>query len=153
MSTGLFDQKVMMLDIEANNSDEALTILAKRLVETGYVKESYVQAILDREAEFSTGLPGFGRGVAIPHAEPNHVNSSVMAVGILKKPVQFRMMGNHDEPIAVEVMFMLALKESHSHMSVLQSLMDLIQNEALLTQIKESASQQVLFDLISANIA
>jgi len=153
MSTALFDQSVLMLDIDAKDADEALTILAKRLVEKGYAKESYVQAILDREAEFSTGLPGFGRGIAIPHADPHHVNSSVMAVGILRNPVNFKMMGNHDELIPVEVMFMLALKESHSHMSVLQSLMDVIQNEALLTQIKESADAETLYALMSANIA
>jgi DNA repair exonuclease SbcCD nuclease subunit len=65
----------------------------------------------------------------------------------------YLMMGNHDEKIAVEVMFMLALKESHSHMSVLQSLMDVIQNESLLTQIKEAATPGELYDLVSAHIA
>lgn len=153
MSNALLDRNVMMLDIVAKDRDEALTILASKIVSEGYAKESYVQAILDREAEFSTGLPGFGRGVAIPHADPHHVNQSVMAVGILRHPVQFCMMGNHDELIDVEVMFMLALKESHSHMSVLQNLMDLIQNEALLTQIKEASSVEALYGLMSAQIA
>jgi len=152
MST-LFDPKVILLNIEANTADEALTLLAKKLLAEGYVKDSFIQAILDREAEFSTGLPGFGRGVAIPHADPQHVNTSVLAVATLKHPVDFRMMGNHDEKIAVEVMFMLALKESHSHMSVLQSLMDVIQNESLLTQIKEAATPSELYALVSAHIA
>ncbi len=151
--SALFDPKVILLNIEANNADEALILLAKKLLSEGYVKESFIQAILDREAEFSTGLPGFGRGVAIPHADPQHVNASVLAVATLKHPVEFRMMGNHDEKIAVEVMFMLALKESHSHMSVLQSLMDVIQNESLLTQIKEAATPGALYDLVSAHIA
>lgn len=152
MST-LFDPKVILLNVEAKNADEALVILARKLESEGYVKETFAQAILDREAEFSTGLPGFGRGVAIPHADPHHVNASVLAVATLKDPVQFRMMGNHDELIEVEVMFMLALKESHSHMSVLQSLMDVIQNESLLTQIKEAATPEALYALMSANIA
>jgi len=38
-------------------------------------------------------------------------------------------------------------------MSVLQSLMDVIQNEALLTQIKEAATPEALYQLMSANIA
>lgn len=153
MSTNLFDPKVILLGLSANDQNDALTQLATKLNMEGYVKESFVQAILDREAEFSTGLPGFGRGVAIPHADPQHVNKSVLAVATLTKPVQFRMMGNHDERIEVEVLFMLALKESHSHMSVLQSLMDVIQNETLLTQIKEAATPDALYTLLSAHIA
>jgi PTS system galactitol-specific IIA component len=151
--SNLFDPKVILLNVEAKNADEALVLLAKKLESEGYVKDTFAQAILDREAEFSTGLPGFGRGVAIPHADPHHVNASVLGVATLKNPVQFRMMGNHDELIEVEVMFMLALKESHSHMSVLQSLMDVIQNESLLTQIKEAATPEALYALMSANIA
>lgn len=153
MSNALLDRKVMMLNIEAKTREEALTILASKIVSEGYAKDSYIQAILDREVEFSTGLPGFGRGVAIPHADPHHVNQSVIAVGVLKQPVQFCMMGNHDELIDVEVMFMLALKESHSHMSVLQNLMDLIQNEALLAQIKEAPTEEALYQLMSEQIA
>lgn len=153
MSSALLDRKVMMLNIEAKNREEALTILASKIVSEGYAKDSYIQAILDREVEFSTGLPGFGRGVAIPHADPHHVNQSVIAVGVLKHPIKFCMMGNHDELIDVEVMFMLALKESHSHMSVLQNLMDLIQNEALLTQIKEAPTEEALYQLMSELIA
>ncbi|KAF0224155.1 MAG: PTS system galactitol-specific IIA component [Erysipelotrichaceae bacterium] len=153
MSASLFNSSVILLNIEAQNADEALVILAKKLHAEGYVKDTFIQAILDREAEFSTGLPGFGRGVAIPHADPCFVNTSVLAVATLKNPVQFRMMGNHDELIDVEVMFMLALKESHSHMSVLQSLMDVIQNESLLTQIKEAATPEALYALMSAHIA
>lgn len=153
MSNPLFNRKLMILDIDASSAEEALAFMSKRLIEEGIVKESFTQAILDREAEFSTGLPGFGRGVAIPHADPEHVNVSALAVGILRHPVHFRMMGNHDELIDAEVLFMLALKESHSHMSVLQSLMDVIQNEALLTQIKEAHTQESLYELMSANIA
>ncbi|HAM62456.1 MAG: hypothetical protein A2Y20_03775 [Firmicutes bacterium GWF2_51_9] len=151
--TSLFNPKLMVLDLEANTVTEVLTRLSDRLIAEGYVKESFTRAILERETEFSTGLPGLGRGVAIPHADPEHVNASVIAVGILRHPVQFKMMGNHDETIDVEVVFMLALKESHSHMSVLQSLMDVIQNESLLKQIKEAATQDTLLQLMSANIA
>lgn len=153
MSTGLLDLRAMMIDLSADDRTDALTQMAHKLEALGFVKDSFAQAILDREAEFSTGLPGNGKGVAIPHADPHHVNQSVIAVATMKHPVQFRMMGNHDELIGAEVIFMLALKESHSHMSVLQSLMDVIQNEALLVQLKEAATPEALYDLLRAHIA
>jgi len=153
MSHSLLNSKVILINIEANSQDEALIILAKKLEEVGCVKNSFKQAILDREAEFSTGLPGYGRGIAIPHADPQHVITSVMAIATLNKSVHFRMMGNHDELIDVEVIFMLALKESHSHMSVVQSLMDVIKNKRVWNKIKEAATPEELYSLMSAHIA
>ena len=38
--------------------------MGKRMVESGYVEESYIQGMLDREASFSVAI---GSHVAIPH--------------------------------------------------------------------------------------
>lgn len=152
MSVALLNPEVMMLDIQSKSEEEVLLFMANSLLQKGYVKDSYPSAILKREREFSTGLPGNGYGVAIPHTDPEHVNSSIMAVGLLKKPVQFKMMGNHDEQVDVELCFMLALKESHSHIQILQRLMNVIQDEEIMIKIKNVASQSELYELLRANI-
>lgn len=152
MSVALLNPELMMLNIEGHNEDDVLNYMSNILLSKGFVKDSYPSAIIKRENEFSTGLPGNGFGVAIPHTDSEHVNQSVMAVGLLKKPVKFKMMGNHDEHIDVEVCFMLALKESHSHIQVLQSLMNVIQDASVMKKIKNVATQSELFELLSANI-
>lgn len=152
MSVALLNPDLMMLEVLGESEEEVLSFMANTLLSKGYVKETYPNAILKREKEFSTGLPGNGYGVAIPHTDPEHVNQSIMAVGLLKKPVKFKMMGNHDEQIDVELCFMLALKESHSHIQILQRLMNVIQDEKIMKKIKNVASQSELYELLSANI-
>ncbi|MCT4566529.1 MAG: PTS sugar transporter subunit IIA [Maledivibacter sp.] len=144
----LLDEKVMNINIKAENVDEALDSLSSLLQKEGYVKTSYINAIKEREKMFATGLPSEGVGVAIPHASIEHVNSPIIAVGILDKPVSFRMMGNHDEIIQVEIMFMLALNEHHAQIEMLQSLISLIQDKDLLLRIKNCESTKELISVL-----
>lgn len=148
----LLDENVMKINIKAENVDEALDSLSCLLHNEGYVKASYVNAIKEREKMFATGLPSEGVGVAIPHASIEHVNSPIIAIGILDKPVSFRMMGNHDEIIQVEIMFMLALNEHHAQIEMLQNLIGLIQNQELLLSIKDCKTTKELMSILENEI-
>ena len=152
MSTNLLHEQLIYLNQAGNSAEDVLTWMAHQLYEAGYVKESYGQALLDREQEFATGLPGAGRGIAIPHAEPEHVLKSAIAIGVLSHPVEFRMMGNHDDVIQAEVIFMLALQDGHAHVSVLSQLMDVIQDEDLLHRITQADTQSALFTMLTQYI-
>ncbi len=149
----LLDEKVMMINLQAQDASDALNQMSGALTAAGYVKESYAAAIIKREEEYSTGLPAEGMGIAIPHASTEHVNEAIIAVGVLEKPVAFRMMGNHDEIIQVEILFMLALKEAHSQLQMLQSLMGLIQDDKFLAKIKNVSSETELVELIGQRIS
>ena len=118
----LLDQNLVMINLEAETQQEALEKLAGRLYETGYVKETYAQAILEREKVFPTGLPTEGYGVAIPHTDVEHVHKPAVALGILQKPVKFNLMGdlNPESQVDVQIMFMLAIKEPHMQLELLQ---------------------------------
>lgn len=148
----LLDERVMKINIKAESVDEALDSISSLLHKEDYVKESYIHAIKEREKNFATGLPSEGVGVAIPHASVEHVNNPIIAIGILDKPVSFRMMGNHDEIIKVEIMFMLALNEHHAQIEMLQNLMKLIQNQELLLRIKCSKSTKELMSILENEI-
>lgn len=144
----LLHENTILLNIDANNYEEALDALSTRLFETGYVKESYIEAVKVREREFSTGLPAEGIDIAIPHTNIEHVNTACVAIGTLSKPVQFKMMGTDDTYVNTEIMFMLALKEHHSQLEMLQNLMMLIQNSELLKAVKQSKSPGAVLDLL-----
>jgi len=142
----LLDQNLVMINLEAETQQEALEKLAGRLYETGYVKDTYAQAILEREKVFPTGLPTEGYGVAIPHTDVEHVNKPAVALGILQKPVKFNLMGdlNPDSQVDVQVMFMLAIKEPHMQLELLQDIMEMIQDQELLKKMVEAESVQDL---------
>lgn len=148
MSKIVFDESVILLDVEAETKEEVLETVAQNLLDKGLVKESFVPAIIDREKEFATGLPTAGVSVAIPHTDVEHVNQKTISVALLKEPVDFVIMGDDSQTTPVQIVFMLAMDESHSQLSLLQKLMQVFQNEEtlkyLISQHKKTAIKNFL---------
>lgn len=117
---------------DINSREEALTYLADRLYTNGDVKGSFKEAIIDRENHFATGLALNQLGVAIPHTDNIHVNHSKIAVMTLQEPVEFYQMGSTTETVSVSMIFMLALKDAHGHLDMLQKLMTFFQDQEAL---------------------
>lgn len=135
------------------DSQGALTNLGKKLYEKGKVKESFIPAILEREITFPTGLPFEGYGVAIPHTDAEHVLQTQIAVMTLDKPVTFTQMATKDQEVEVGLIVMLAIKEAHSQLEMLQKLIGLLQNEALVQEIMSCPKGQEshVLTLLSTN--
>jgi PTS system galactitol-specific IIA component len=124
-----FDETLIIRNLEGKNSSEVLQCMAANLCKQGYVKESYADAIIAREAKFATGLPTNGYGVAIPHTDIEHVYKSAISFAVLRNPVEFGVMGEETEKISVKLVFMLAMHDSHSQLTLLQNLMSIVQDE------------------------
>ena len=75
--------------------------------------------------------------MAIPHADVIHVNKAAIAIAILDKPVEFYAMDEPEQKICVQVVVMLALKEAHGHIEMLQKVVSLIKDQALVKQLIE----------------
>lgn len=131
------DPSLVMLDIQADNDQIAIDILAGTMLEAGVIKPSYIPAVKAREVEFCTGLMFEEMGIAIPHTDAEHVNEGAIGIGILKKPVVFKFMGMPDTPVDVQIMFMMAIKEAHSQIEFLQALMNAFQTAGRLSSLKE----------------
>ena len=94
------------------SQEEALRSIAQTFVDLGVVKESFPQAIIDREAVYPTGLPASEFDIAISHCDSDHVNESAIGAVVLDEPVEFEMMGGMgDGPLSVRLIFMLAIKD------------------------------------------
>lgn len=136
--------ELILMDIEAATDQEAIEILAKHLYEKGIVKESYVEAVKEREKVFSTGLNFEEMGIAIPHTDSIHVNKQAIAVGILRKDVKFCHMGMPEEPVACEMMFMMAIEKPESQVDFLGKMMDIFQTEGYLKGLKACKTPEEL---------
>lgn len=131
-------------DLEFTNKTEVLSHLANKLYEENFVKDGYKQAILDREAEYPTGLPAAIK-IAIPHCDHTLVKDSAIAMGVLKNPVDFQAMDDPSVTLDVQIVIMLALNEPHGHIEMLQKIISLIQNtEDLKTIIKSESNEEAL---------
>lgn len=131
--------ELVMMELEAQTDQEAIGIMAKMLYDKGYVKESYIEAVKDREKGFFTGLGFEEMGVALPHTDAIHVKRQAIAIGILKKPVRFRTMGELDGYVEVRLMFMLAINKPDQQLDFLSHMIDSCQKEGNLSGIYNAA--------------
>lgn len=138
-----FDPKLIQIGIDAASRDDALKLVARPLVDLGFVTESYPGLVCEREREYPTGLPTRGAPVALAHADAEGgVTGDHIAVGILREPVAFRSMEDMDEQLSVRIVFVLAMASAHAHLEMLTSMMQLIKNERLLVSLLDMDSAE-----------
>lgn len=136
------NEGLVLLNLEAHTNLEAIDIMAQHLYQQDIVFESYINAIKNRELEFSTGLPGTDFPIAIPHADPQHVKRDAICIGICQRPVPFIMMGSENTQLDCEIIFMLAIKNGHAQIELLQALIELFQKPTALQSLKQASSKQ-----------
>lgn len=103
----VFDKRVVDLEMDVKNKDEAIRLLSQHLKDAGYIDdvESFVQDIYLRESEGETGI---GEGIAIPHGKSDSVTNIGIAVGKCKQPIEWESLDG--EP--VEVIFLFCVSKS-----------------------------------------
>lgn len=123
------DEQLVDLEIDEVDNFSSLAALASRLEKNQCVNQEFSRAIQEREREFSTGLPLENVGVAIPHTDSEYVFKQSMAIGVLKNPVMFEMMGSPEVLVPVKIIFMLAIKEPKKQLEFLQALIEMFQKD------------------------
>lgn len=146
----MFDEKVVLLDINAKDSTEALSLVADKLIEKKIVKPSYKSAVIEREKTFPTGLNAPSCGIAIPHTDAIHVNKAQIAIARLANPVKFLQMGDGAD-VQAKLIFMLALKEPHAQLETLQKLMALIQNDKAVSELLSAKDSENVIKVLTEN--
>lgn len=148
-----FNKDLIFFDVEAESNLDALKQVATKLYDLGIVKESYINAVQEREKVFATGLPVENFAVAVPHTDVEHVNTQAICVATLKNPVTFEVMAGAGEKCEVSVLFMLALKEPHQQLAMLQTVISLIQQEEKLMDIYNSHDKDLILQIVKEELA
>lgn len=144
---------LIFIDLDAKTTDDVFETLGGALTEQGYGKESYVQALKDREKDYPTALDVNGFGIAIPHTAVDHVNKEGTCIAILKDTVRFVEMGSDDDPVDVKAVFMLCVKDPSAHMDFLQRLIGILQDNNVLEALKATGSPEEVIEVIKAKEA
>ena len=93
----LIEEENFFIKSEAKTYQEIIKELGEHLFSKGYVKDTFTQAVLDREEAYPTGLQAPGGGVAIPHTDSEHVITSALSIATLDEPVDFHVMAEPDK--------------------------------------------------------
>jgi galactitol PTS system EIIA component len=136
------------LQYSAVDSKDVITHLGNLLFDAGYVRESFVDAALDRESRLPTGLPLSGDvNAAIPHTEVEHVLKPGLAMATLSVPVTFQNMVAPDEVVPCQLVFVMALDQPKAQIEMLQEIAGVLQNPSL---IQDLMSARAFEDIRSA---
>ena len=76
----VLDNNMILLDREAASWEEAVKLAAACLRENGYIGDTYVNDVIERERSYPTGLPCEEAPIAIPHAFSHDVKRTGVCV-------------------------------------------------------------------------
>ncbi len=141
---------LIALNLEVKNKEEVISELGKRMLKNGYVKNTYIDAVLEREKTLPTGLDIGEMCVAIPHTDSKHVNESNVAVAVLNNSVEFNNMIDPSKKVEVRIVFLLAINNPDSQVTLLSKLMSVFQNVNLLKQIRDSSTTEEVAKLLES---
>lgn len=145
-------ESLILTDVVARDKNEVLLRMADHLHKLGYVKDSYAQAVINREACYATGLELGKYNVAIPHADAEHVIRPAVSVAVLTDEANFGKMADDENQIPVKLVFMLAVETPHAQLEVLQKLVEFFQHaknlECLVKEKNSAAIRDILIEKV-----
>ena len=115
------NEDLVLMEVDAKDKFDLLRQAAQCLQTHGYVKESYADAVIEREKVFATGLP--------------------------------TVMGDDTETVSVDCIFMLAMKEAHAQLTLLQNLMGILQDADALKLVKEGTSAKEICAFVKGRLS
>lgn len=118
------------VDLEAASADEVLETLAADSLAAGYVRDSFGEAVREREQAFPTGLPT-PVPTAIPHVDTDHVVRPGLVPVRLASPVVFAQMGGGGSDVPVELVVLLLVTDRHAQVPTLGALLQALQRPEL----------------------
>lgn len=143
----------VFVDFNGNSDKEILANLADKMFEKKLVKDTFKNAVLQREEIFPTGLPVKNYGIAIPHADSVHVYEPSLAVAKLSHPVKFGKMGGEDgETVDVNVVIMLSILDDKDQLPTIMKILDIFADESKIEKIKCATTKSDLHSFFVKSI-
>lgn len=140
MNNNILNENNVVLGLESVSKEEAIKMAGKKLVENGYVSESYIDAMLEREKLMTTFM---GMGVAIPHGV-NEAKKDIKASGIVI--LQFPNGVDFDGEKAYLIIGIAGV--GNEHLDILSNIATVLDDE-LTERLKDTNSKSDLIEAFS----
>lgn len=131
--------------LDANNRDEALLSLVKLAHSKGKVTDiqEFYDALIDRESIVSTGI---GMAVAIPHAKLPSYDDFFIAIGVLRKGVDW----NTIDDSSVRLIFMIGGPDDKQteYLKILSGITSALKEDDRRKKILRASSSQEIMELL-----
>ncbi|MBP2097678.1 PTS sugar transporter subunit IIA [Enterococcus rivorum] len=143
----LNEELVDILTIEGDQ-EEYFEKVYEKLNQLDYIEDGYLDAIIEREKEYPTGLQTPFLAVAIPHTDPEFIKKPFIYLVKLKSPITFGQMGTTDTKIQVDCTFVLGMEKGEEQLVILQSLMKMFSNEEVMNKLRTVNNERDFYQTV-----
>ncbi|WP_099159672.1 BglG family transcription antiterminator [Virgibacillus ndiopensis] len=128
----LLDEETIHLGVDLEHRYEVVEMLANSLLARGVVSKTFVHHALLRERASATSIGG---AIAIPHASPDTVKQSAIAMAIMKEPLEW---GGE----MVSIVFLLAIANENKMITkdLIQQISSISEQPIRVKELTESSS-------------
>ena len=144
--TDLLAPERIALGAKAENKTAVIHTLVDRMQRTGCLTDAreYEQAVLDREAQGTTGVGG---GIAIPHGKSAAVKAPALAAMTLREPVEYDALDGQP----VRLVFLIAVPEGENdlHIQLLADLAQLLMDRSFCQELLAAQSCEEFLSVIA----
>lgn len=148
IDTSLLKPELVFFDFEATDRVDLFTRLGAILAEKGYVKDTWLDAILEREDNYPTGLACEAVQVALPHVDPEHLLKPYIAIVKPAAPVRFDGMAGSG-PVDTQLVVNLGLlAHAEDQVGVLQAFLGIFIDADATKEIMAQTDAQAMIDAV-----
>lgn len=139
-------------DLDAKNFEELFIKMSEIYEKKGYVNSGYLEALIDREKKYPTGLKFENHNIAIPHAYPEYIKKENIVFIRLNNDIDFLEMGTLDEKLSVRIVIMLLIKKGEEQVKVLLKLMNLFENNDNYVYLLEETDDEKIYEFLKSKL-
>ena len=151
--SGLFRKDLIYIK-DAEDSTKLFKIIGKELIQKRIVKDNFVDAIIEREKNYPTGIDlsvveGQKYNVAIPHTEIEYCCDKCIVFVKIKNEIGFKNMISPDQELKVKYLFIIVNNENEAQTNILSNIMDFITNKNNMDMLEKINDEGELYDFIT----
>lgn len=147
-----YDPRLVEIKVNAKTKEDVLKVLADDLKALDYVADDFYEHVIQREANFPTGLPT-AIPIALCHTEAQYVKQAAVCLATLENPVAFQEMGAPQKTVMAEMVFLIAMKNPKDQVPWLRKMMAFCKDKQKLEIIRDSDDKVKLADFLGQSLA
>ncbi|WP_156286244.1 PTS sugar transporter subunit IIA [Oceanivirga salmonicida] len=144
----MFERDNIYLDFEIKNKKELFEKMTTIFEEKNYIKNGYLESILNREKNYPTGLSFGEYNIAIPHTYYEFVKEEKIIFIRLKNPIDFVEMGTENNELKVKVIVMLLVNRGENQAEILSYLMDKLGNKENYDILEKTNDKNMIYKIL-----
>lgn len=148
IDTTLLKPELVFLDFEATDRLDFFQKLGAELTKRGYVKDTWLDAILEREKNYPTGLACPAISVALPHVDPQHLLKPYIAIVKPTHTIRFDGMAGSGDVDAQLIINLGVMAHDEEQVGVLQAFLGIFIDDAHSAEILAQDTPQGMVDTV-----